>query len=159
MGLRSATRRMAGLLGAFGVGAAAEYFFLDRRHSARRRNMARERALAVVRRRSRAAVRRARYLEGRAEGVAHKAAHAIPGNGGASEALDDVSLAQKVESVAFRAANVSKAHVSVNAEKGTVYLRGAVPSAADIEALVHAVGEVDGVERVESRLHVAETAI
>jgi osmotically-inducible protein OsmY len=154
MALRSASKSVAALLGAFGAGAAAQYLFLDR-NAARRRHMARERALAVARRRSREAIRRARYLEGRAEGVAHKAAHAIPGNGGDHEPLDDVSLAQKVESVAFRAAHVPKAHVSVNAEKGTVYLRGAVPNAADIEALVRAVGEVEGVQRVESRLHVA----
>ena len=48
----------------------------------------------------------------------------MPGVGGHKEPLDDVSLAQKVEGEAFRQAGVSKAHVSVNAERGVVYLRG-----------------------------------
>ena len=67
--------------------------------------------------------------------------------------LDDISLAQKVESVAFREAGVSKAHVSVNAEKGVVFLRGRVETEDEIKRLVRAAAAVDGVERVENLLH------
>jgi osmotically-inducible protein OsmY len=154
-----ARRRLAGvvgaLFGAFIAGAIAEYFVFDRRHATRRRHSARERGLAIARRRSRAAVRRARYLEGVAEGVAHRAAHAVPGGNGQREALDDVSLARKVESVAFREAGVSKAHVSVNAENGVVYLRGRLESEREIEDLVRAAAAVEGVARVENMLHPA----
>jgi osmotically-inducible protein OsmY len=145
--------RVGALLGAFTLGALAEYFVLDRRHARRRRHLARERGLAIARRRSRAAVRRAKYLEGVAEGAAHRAAHAVPGRDGQKEALDDVSLARKVESVAFREARVSKAHVSVNAEKGVVYLRGRLESDREIADLVRAAAAVEGVTRVESMLH------
>ena len=145
----------AALLGAFVAGAIAEYFLFDRRHATRRRHAARERGMASVRRRSRAAVRRARYLEGVAEGVAHRAAYAVPGRNGEREPLDDVSLARKVESVAFREAGVSKAHVSVNAENGIVYLRGRLESEREIEDLLRAAAAVEGVARVRNMLHPA----
>jgi hypothetical protein len=144
--------RTTALFAAFTAGAVAEYFFFDRRHARRRRHMARERGVAVVRRRSRAAIQRARYVEGVAEGVAHRATHAVPGRN-TKAALDDVSLAQKVESVAFREAAVSKAHVSVNAEKGVVFLRGRLETEDEIQRLVRAAAAVDGVERVENLLH------
>jgi hypothetical protein len=140
------------LFAAFTAGVVAEYFLFDRRHARRRRHMARERGVAVVRRRSRAAVQRVRYVEGVAEGVAHRATHAVPGRN-SKAALDDVSLAQKVESVAFREAAVSKAHVSVNAEKGVVFLRGRLETEDEIQRLVRAAAAVDGVERVENLLH------
>jgi hypothetical protein len=144
--------RATALFAAFTAGAVAEYFFFDRRHARRRRHMARERGVAVVRRRSRAAIQRARYVEGVAEGVAHRATHAVPVRN-SKTVLDDVSLAQKVESVAFREAAVSKAHVSVNAEKGVVFLRGRLETEDEIQRLVRAAGAVDGVERVENLLH------
>ena len=152
--------RPSALVGAFAMGVVAEYFVLDRRHARRRRHVVRERGMAIARRRSRAAVRRAKYLEGVAEGVAHCAADAVPGRNGQKEALDDVSLARKVESVAFRQAGVSKAHVSVNAERGVVYLRGRLESERQIEDLVHAAAAVEGVARVENMLHTSrfETA-
>jgi len=110
--------RIARLLAAFGLGALAEYVVFDHRHAPRRRHMARERGLAVLRRRSRDAVRRAKYVGGVAQGVAYKAAHAVPGVGGHGAPPDDVTLAQKVESIAFRQARVPKEHVNVNAENG-----------------------------------------
>ena len=150
---RRIAARAGALFGVFMVGAIAEYFLFDRRHATRRRHIARERGMAIMRRRRRAAVRRAKYLEGVAEGVAHRAAHAVPGRNGQREALDDVSLARKVESVAFRDAGVSKAHVSVNAEKGVVYLRGRLETERQIEDLVRATAAVEGVMRVENMLH------
>lgn len=90
--------RLAAVLGAFGMGALADHFIFDRANARRRRHMARERSLAKLRRRSREGVRRAKYMEG----VAHRAAHAMPGVGNRKEPLDDVSVAQKVEGEAFR---------------------------------------------------------
>jgi osmotically-inducible protein OsmY len=43
--------------------------------------------------------------------------------------------------------------VSVNAEGGVVYLRGRLDSEREIEELVRAAGAVEGVKRVESKLH------
>jgi BON domain len=146
--------RIAAILGAFTIGALADRFLFDRRNARRRRHLARERNVARVKRGARGTVRRARYFEGVAEGVAHKAVHAVPGTNN-KEPADDLTLAQKVESEAFRHAAVSKAHVSVNAEAGTVFLRGRLDSEDEIEKLVKAARAVDGVKRVESLLHTA----
>jgi hypothetical protein len=144
---------MAALLLAAGVGALAEYFFFDRQHGARRRHTVRDRTRAALRRRSRDAVRRAKYLEGVAEGVAYKATHAVPGMGGHREPPDDVTLAQKVESIAFRKAGVPKGHVSVNADNAVIYLRGQLESDGQIEELVRAIRAIKGVRGVKNLLH------
>jgi osmotically-inducible protein OsmY len=144
---------MAALLVAGGVGALAEYFFCDRQHGARRRHALRDRTRAVLRRRSRDAVRRAKYLEGVAEGVAYKAAHAVPGVGAHKEPPDDVALAQKVESIAFRTAGVPKGQVSVNADNAVIYLRGQLESDRQIEELVRASRAIEGVNGVKNLLH------
>ena len=114
--------------------------------------MVRDRAGAALRRRSRKAVRRAKYLEGVAEGVAYKAAHAVPGVSG-HRLPDDVALAQKVESIAFRKAGVPKGHVSVNADNAVIYLRGQLGSDDQIEELVRATQGVEGVNGVKNLLH------
>jgi hypothetical protein len=148
---------VAALLVAGGVGALVEYFFLDRQHGARRRHVVRDRARAVLRRRSRDAVRRAKYLEGVAEGVAYKAAHAVPGVAGHKEPPDDVTLAQKVESIAFRKAGVPKGRVSVNADNAVIYLRGQLDSDEQIEELVRATHAIEGVNGVKNLLHTQRT--
>ena len=140
--------RAAALLAA---GAAAEYF-LDRESGRRRRHHARDRSLAVMRHRSREAVRRGKYLEGVGAGLAHRAVHTVP-VGKPKEEPDDATLAQKVESIALRAAHTPKGHVSINAERGVVYLRGRLDSTEQIDALVRATGGVDGVKGVKSLLH------
>jgi hypothetical protein len=140
------------LLVACGLGALAEYF-LDRQHGARRRHVVRDRARAALRRRSRNAVRRAKYLEGVAEGVAHKAARVVPGVSSHKEPPDDVALAQKVESIAFRKAGVPKGQVSVNADNAVIYLRGQLGSDDQIEELVRATQGIEGVNGVKNLLH------
>jgi BON domain len=144
---------MAALFVAGGIGALAEYFFFDRQHGARRRHIVRDRTRAALRRRSRDAVRRAKYLEGVAEGVAYKAAHAVPGIGGHKEPPDDVTLAQKVESIAFRKAGVPKGRVSVNSDNAVIYLRGQLESDGQIEELVRAIHAIEGVNGVKNLLH------
>jgi osmotically-inducible protein OsmY len=149
--------RVAALLLAGGVGALAEYFFFDRQHGARRRHMVRDRTRAALRRRARDVVRRAKYLEGVAEGLAYKAAHAVPGVGGHKESPDDVTLAQKVESIAFRKAGVPTGRVSVNADNAVIYLRGQLDSDAQIEELVRAIRAIEGVNGVKNLLHTPTT--
>jgi hypothetical protein len=149
--------RVAGLLVAGCVGALAEYFFLDRQHGARRRHVVRDRTRAALRRRSRDAVRRAKYVEGVAEGVAYKAAHAVPGVGSHKEPPDDVTLAQKVESIAFRKAGVPKGQVSVNSDNAVIYLRGQLESEGQIEELVRATQAIEGVDGVKNLLHTRNT--
>ncbi len=148
---------VAGLLVAGGVGALGEYFFLDRQHGARRRHVVRDRARAALRRRSRDAVRRAKYVEGVAEGVAHKAAYAVPGVGSHKEPPDDLTLAQKVESIAFRKAGVPKGQVSVNSDNAVIYLRGQLENEGQIEELVRATHAIEGVDGVKNLLHTRNT--
>jgi hypothetical protein len=141
------------LLVACGLGAVAEYFFLDRRHGAARRHELRDRALAGVRRRVRHAIRQARYRGGIVSGGARRAGHAVSGVGRRKEEPDDMTLAQKVESIAFRRAGIPKSHVKVNAEKSVIYLRGQLDDDEQIDELIRASQAIDGVAGVRSLLH------
>jgi osmotically-inducible protein OsmY len=132
------------------VGAAAEYL-LDPTAGKRRRHLTRDKALSRVRHRSQDAVRRAKYMEGVAEGVAHRAAQTV--HHAHHEPPDDVTLSRKVESIAFRQAGTPKGHVSVNSEDGVVFLRGQLDTFEQIDALVSATGAVDGVKEVKNLLH------
>lgn len=70
---------------------------------------------------------------------------------------DDAELAHKVESVVFRDDSLPKGNVSINAERGTVFLRGQVESPDLIVQLERAVRDVEGVGGVENLLHVPGT--
>jgi osmotically-inducible protein OsmY len=140
------------LLGAAGFGVVLDHFVLDRHNARRRRHMARDQVRAMMRRRSRDAVRRAKYVEGKAEGVVRRTAHAVPGVHRRDEP-DDTTLSQKVESCAFRRAHVPKQGVLVNAEHGVIYFRGELEDGEQVEALLRAARRVDGVKGVESLLH------
>ena len=128
------------------VGAAAEYF-LDPQQGARRRNIARDRGLALVRRGGREAARKADYVAGQAKGVAH-AAMPTP-----ERTYDDVTLARKVESELFRASDAPKGSVDVNAVEGVIELRGEVPRQEDVEELGRRAAAIDGVRGVANLLH------
>ena len=69
------------------------------------------------------------------------------------EPPDDVALAQKVESIAFRKAGVPKGHVSVNADNAVIYLRGQLGSDDQIEGLIRATEAIEGVNGVKNLLH------
>jgi osmotically-inducible protein OsmY len=71
--------------------------------------------------------------------------------------LDDAGLAHKVESVLFRNPNVPKGKISVNAESGTVYLRGQLENADLIDAVVESARAIPGVGEVVSLLHLPGT--
>ena len=139
-----------------GAATAAAEYFLDPRDGKRRRNVARDRIAALVRRRSRDAAQAARYAGGVAQGVA---AQATPGSGraDAEERLNDPALARKVESEIFRDADAPKDAVNVNAENGVIYLRGEVADPEQIRALVEKAQAVDGVRAVENLLHAPGT--
>jgi hyperosmotically inducible protein len=132
------------------VGATAQYL-LDPGAGRRRRHVARDKSMSRMRHGSRDAVRHARYMEGVAEGMAHRAAQAV--HPAEHEPPDDITLSRKVETIAFRAAGTPKGHVSVNAERGVVFLRGQLDTPDQINALVDAAGSVDGVKEVKNLLH------
>jgi osmotically-inducible protein OsmY len=145
---------MRKILSALLAGAAGA-FLLDPQSGRRRRHVARARMAAFLRRGSRQAARKARYAEGTAEGMLHRAveaAQAKPGTAGPSE-LNDATLAKKVESVIFRDRHAPKGDVDVNAENGVIYLRGQVKNADQVRELVEAASRVEGVAAVENLLH------
>ena len=78
--------------------------------------------------------------------------HAKP----APKDLDDVTLARKVESEAFRGAGVSKSTVKVSAVDGRVTLRGTVKKTADASALERRVLAVPEVAEVDNQLRVVK---
>jgi hypothetical protein len=136
------------------------YFFdPDRGHS--RRVKARDQLLAVLRRTTRAAERRARYGAGKLQGRAHGGlSHIRHQLHRAHEEPDDVTLAQKVRSEILGRPPFSDLHLNVDTCQGVVHLRGEVSSGENIEQLTQEVEKVDGVKTVESYLHLpGETAL
>jgi osmotically-inducible protein OsmY len=137
------------------AGAAAGFaaaWFLDSNDGARRRNVARDKALKYLRQGKEEAVRTAGAAAGPVKGAAAKV---TPGSGrpDAGERLNDPALQAKVESEIFRATGAPKDRVSVNVEEGVVYLRGELPEREAIDRLREAAAKVDGVRGVESLLH------
>jgi osmotically-inducible protein OsmY len=136
------------------VGAAAGFaaaWFLDSNDGARRRNVARDKALKYLRQGKEEAVRTAGAAAGPVKGAAAKVTPG--GRPDAAERLNDPALQAKVESEIFRATGTPKDKVSVNVEEGIVYLRGELPDRETIDRLREEAAKVDGVRRVESLLH------
>jgi osmotically-inducible protein OsmY len=131
------------LIGA-AAGAAASRF-LD----PRRRHQIRDQALSKVRSGAGEAATTASYAAGKAKGAV---ASATP-TGTRLEDPDDVTLARKVETEIFRAADAPKGDVSIDVQAGIVYLRGTVADEAWIERLATEAGKVDGVKGVKNLLH------
>jgi osmotically-inducible protein OsmY len=67
--------------------------------------------------------------------------------------VDDVTLAQQVESELFREDKGPKGQISVNAANGIVQLRGEVKQPELIDDLVQRARSVEGVREVENLLH------
>ena len=133
---------------AFAAGAVLE-FFLDKRSGKRRRHLVRDRTTAALRRRLRRVGRQGHYEAGKLVGLAHVITHrehAVP-------ELDDISLVRKVESELFRDRSLPKGQISINADRGTVVLRGQLDDRQQIERIERRVREVAGVRDVENLLH------
>ena len=132
-----------------GLGALLAYFF-DPDNGRRRRKMAVDRAGALVRRTGRQAGRTGRGVAAQASGMAAQVQHREEQE---KPQPDDVTLARKVETEIFRAADVPKGQINVNAEDGVVYLRGEVEQPDLIEELEQKARQVQGVLGVENLLH------
>jgi osmotically-inducible protein OsmY len=141
--------RAVGAAGAVGLAAG---YFLDPDSGRRRRHIARDRALALIRRGADRTRRQAGYrvqqAEGKVEAAKSKAAPKKP-------AANDQALAERVKSEIFQPADAPKSSVNVNVEDSVVYLRGEVKRADQIRELVQEAGAVDGVRGVENLLHTA----
>jgi osmotically-inducible protein OsmY len=114
-------------VGAAGAAGLAAGYFLDPDSGKRRRHVARDRALGLIRRGARKTHREA--------------------------APNDQTLAERVKSEIFQPADAPKDAVNINVENGVVYLRGQVKRPDQIRKLVEDAGSVDGVRGVENLLH------
>ena len=144
-------------MGTFGVGAvlgALIAFFFDPNSGARRRNVTRDRALAFFRSGARSVEGVGRSAGAEASAVSQKVTHLREEP---KEQPDDVTLTRKVETEIFRAEDVPKGQINVNAENGVIVLRGEVPSDDMIKALEEQARTVQGVKDVENRLHLPGT--
>jgi osmotically-inducible protein OsmY len=145
---RTSTKAV-GVAGAVGLAAG---YFLDPDSGKRRRHIARDRTMAVIRRGAERTRREAEYrahqVEGKVEAAKSKAAPEKP-------AANDQALAERVKSEIFRPADAPKGSVNVNVENGVVYLRGEVKRPEEIRKLIEEAGSIDGVRGVENLLHTA----
>lgn len=138
-----------------GIAGAAMAYVLDPAQGRSRRAKARDRSAGAMRhswRRSRRGMRRVRSQSG---GLTRRAWHGVKPHG--NGAVDDVTLAHRVESEVYRGADIPKGSLNIDAVGGTVVLRGAVRRAEQIQRLESRVGKVHGVRRVESLLHLEDT--
>jgi osmotically-inducible protein OsmY len=137
-------------VGAAGAVGLAAGYFLDPDSGKRRRHIARDRAVSVIRRgadRTRPeAEYRTQQAEGKVEAAKSQAAPEKP-------AANDQALAERVKSEIFQPADAPKGSVNINVEDGDVYLRGEVKRPEEIRKLVEEAGAVDGVRGVENLLH------
>ena len=139
-----------GLFALFAAFGAAIAYLFDPTSGRRRRALARDQAGALVRRAHRRIGRLERHAEAEAYGVSQRIQHSFDEPGATP---DDVTLAQKVQSEIFRDPEVPKGKINVNAENGTVVLRGEVDSPDLIRDLEKRTRKVQGVEEVENLLH------
>ena len=142
-----ASTKAVGVAGAAGLAAG---YFLDPESGKRRRHIARDRALAMIRRGADRTRREAGYRAGQVEGKFEAAKSAAAPE---KPAANDQALAERVKSEIFQPADAPKGSVNVNVEHGVVYLRGEVKQADQIRKLVEQAGSVDGVAGVENLLH------
>ena len=147
---RAGGRFLAGVL----AGVLAAYFWDPDRGRSRRHGL-RDRATGISRhgaRRTARALRTAAVLAaGRGRGLFHRLLPQAP------QPLDDVELAHKVESILFRDPAVPKGQLNVNAERGTVFLRGQVDSPELVRELEKRVRRIAEVQAVENLLHLPGT--
>ena len=135
------------------VGAAIAYFF-DPQSGRRRRALARDRSAGFFRRAFRRLGRVQRGVQAEAYGLSQKAQHLREEP---KPTPDDATLAQKVQTEIFRDADVPKGQININAENGTVVLRGEVGTPDMIRDLEERARSVQGVEHVENLLHLPGT--
>jgi osmotically-inducible protein OsmY len=141
-----ASAKAVGVAGAAGLAAG---YFLDPDSGKRRRHIARDRTLALIRRGTERGHREAEYRAGQVEGKVEAAKSKTSPE---KPAANDQALAERVKSEIFQPADSPKGSVNVNVERGVVYLRGEVAKPDQIRRLVEQAGSVDGVAGVENLL-------
>lgn len=133
------------------VGAALAYFF-DPASGAGRRSRARDMIAARGRKLERVAGRKARFYEGKAQGLAH----VVERIGSKPLVADDRTLVDRVRSEVLGDRSVPKGALEVEAVDGIVTLRGQLDDPQLMDRIVRRVGAVPGVRSVRTLLHLPE---
>jgi osmotically-inducible protein OsmY len=133
------------------IGAVTAFLADPKRGRARRARLA-DQGGAIVRRIGRRTERAIRTAGAQAQGaMAAVAAAREPSTG----ALDDVTLRDRAQTELFRDQSVPKGSINLNAERGTLVLRGEVPTVEMRDRLGREAEQVDGVWSVRNLLTVA----
>jgi hypothetical protein len=131
-----------------GLGAVLGYF-LDPDRGRSRRAVTADRVAGLARRAGRRIDRGFRYVRSTAAGMNER----VQRSGSTSEEwINDETLAHKVESELFRDQTIPKGSINVNAEHGTVVLRGVVETQDQIEQIMVTTMAIEGVRAVRSLL-------
>lgn len=133
------------------AGAAAAHF-LDPDSGRRRRSQMRDQAQSKATQAASAVQSQATHAAHQAKGAAHNAAPSF-----ARDMPDDATLAHKVETEIFRAADAPKGSVSVDVQAGVATLRGEVREQEWVDKLGDEAGHVDGIKGVQNLLHTPGT--
>jgi BON domain-containing protein len=140
------------LAGLASIGGAIAAFLTDPARGHARRTRLLDQGAATIRR----AGRRAERAVGGARATVTGAMAAVSHAGGPSGtgAIDDVTLAARAETELFRDASVPKGSININAERGTLVLRGEVPTVELRDRLAEEAERIDGVWSVHNLLRV-----
>ena len=140
------------LAGIASIGGAIVAFLADPARGRARRARLLDQGAATIRRTGRRAEHAVRGAKASVEGAVKAASHARGPSG--VGAIDDVTLAARAETELFRDASVPKGSINVNAERGTLVLRGEVPTAELRDRLGEEAERIDGVWSVHNLLRV-----
>lgn len=133
------------------IGGAIAAFLADPVRGRARRAQLLDQGGAAIRRAGKRAERAVRTVSATASGAMKAASHA---RGSGTGATDDVTLAARAETELFRDPAVPKGSINVNAERGTIVLRGEVPSSELRDRLGDEAERIDGVWGVHNLLRV-----
>lgn len=134
------------------LGALLAYAF-DPDRGRGRRAQTLDRTAGAIRKAGRSVQRAGRRAGATAAGLSARATHLRD----ESDPENDATLAHKVESELFRDPDVPKGRIDVNAEDGTVVLRGVASDLGQIEAIEAMVRSIGGVRDVRNLLHIEGT--
>jgi len=140
------------LAGLASIGGAIVAFMTDPTRGRARRAQLLDRGAAAVRRTGRRAERVVRSARATASGAVAAISNARGANG--TGAIDDVTLAARAETELFRDPSIPKGSININAERGTLVLRGEVPTPELRDRLGDEAERINGVWSVHNLLRV-----
>lgn len=150
---RSSWRGRLVTLFAGAAGGLALAHLLDPDRGRARRARYADQLAALGRRTAERAQRSGRSLKAEAQARVGAQLAGIASRGADSQAAEDATVHDRLESELFRDTKVPKGMININVEEGVAVLRGEVDSLAAAKRLIAKARTVPGVVRVDSLLH------